>query len=477
MLHLSYIIICKEMNRKSFTITILFSVFFFTLVATNSIPQLRGPEPYPISWQWPYQADFFTPKLIVPLLVLSTIVAILWFSERKNSPRLPYLWILFLLLYFFQLSVLYFSRGGIGIVLQRVIDPGMSGYFTAATKIHDVQNFLGQYHLNMHTYYTHPRAHPAGFILFFWVINSISAMLTPLFKSMINNIHPHHLVVMQLWTKLSSAQQLGAVMAGFLIPFLAALVIIPVYKIVSIYADNKTALRAAALCGVIPPVFLFTPLPDVLFPVLSMIALYFLVEGTEKNKVWSFALSGFIISLAVFCGLNAVPLLLILLLYLVLRYNSVNLRSFMFFTGGFITLPVILITLGYHYVPVMIQAAVEGRAPRDYWTWLPFNLLDFFIYTGVPLIIVFIYSLKKKTKEKITTLKRLRTAFLITLLTLFLSGLTRGEVGRLWIVFMPLIVLLSSTYLKYFSTKQFLSIIVLQALQILILQGYWVSLW
>jgi hypothetical protein len=75
------------------------------------------------------------------------------------------------------------------------------------------------------------------------------------------------------------------------------------------------------------------------------------------------------------------------------------------------------------------------------------------------------------------------------LLILNFSGSVRGETGRIFSIFMPFMVLIAAGFttnnLKFtphhngagFTTRQFGVFLALQALQILVMQEFWVMLW
>lgn len=60
------------------------------------------------------------------------------------------------------------------------------------------------------------------------------------------------------------------------------------------------------------------------------------------------------------------------------------------------------------------------------------------------------------------------------------SGSVRGETGRIWIPYVPFMVLVTTKFIAdkiKFSNKLFAGVLILQALQILVMQEFWVMLW
>jgi hypothetical protein len=77
-------------------------------------------------------------------------------------------------------------------------------------------------------------------------------------------------------------------------------------------------------------------------------------------------------------------------------------------------------------------------APRSYVTWLLFNPIDLALFLGAPVAVVGIVRLARRGGER---LDRLRAALAAGLALLFLSGTLRGEIGRIAIPLMPVLLL------------------------------------
>ena len=123
----------------------------------------------------------------------------------------------------------------------------------------------------------------------------------------------------------------------------------------------------------------------------------------------------------------------------------------------------------------LIFAEVPHVHSRSYTTWLFYNLYDFFIFAGIPVAIIFFTQIKKFNKADL-----LFISFLITLIIIDLSGSTRGETGRIWAPYLPFLVIPAVAFITNkipFSTKLFTGLLFVQAIQILVMQEFWVMLW
>jgi hypothetical protein len=77
--------------------------------------------------------------------------------------------------------------------------------------------------------------------------------------------------------------------------------------------------------------------------------------------------------------------------------------------------------------------------PRSYVLWLIFNPLDLTIFLGAPLAVLGLLRLVSIRRNGLGPRQRFGLTIAVALLGLVLSGITRGEVGRIWIPLMPLL--------------------------------------
>ena len=310
----------------------------------------------------------------------------------------------------------------------------------------------------------------------------------------IDHLMPTHIDVKTLWSQLATPDRVTALFSAFFLPFLSTLTLIPLFKTAKRLYNQTVAIRSVFLFIFLPSIVLFIPINDVFLPLFSIGAFYFLVKGLQDKHKLSFLLSGFILFLGVTFNLAFLPLLVFFFLFTLffLRKNNFKIRNYLqegfLFSIGFF-LPPILLYLFFNFNFIRLIQIILHEVPhvhtRSYPTWLFYNLYDFFVFIGIPLAIIFFIQGKLLFSKynKQTFFKKidpLFLAFCITLLILDLSGSTRGETGRIWSIFIPFVLLPASFYLTNilkFSTKLFVGLLLLQALQILVMQEFWVMLW
>src|SRR5262249_36204018 len=82
--------------------------------------------------------------------------------------------------------------------------------------------------------------------------------------------------------------------------------------------------------------------------------------------------------------------------------------------------------------------------PRDYRLWLVFDPLDLAVFLGLPVAITLAWRTASAARRLASRARPVpdeafRLAAVGALLALLVSGQTRGEVGRIWIPIMPVL--------------------------------------
>ncbi len=460
-------------NKKLVSAIILASLVFFVVIGFNVSPFLRGPGPWPPDWRWPYQFVNTLNRVWAPLMIISFILYIGYFFDKKKKLASLDLWVLLVLLvilsYFFQLSVLYFSRSGISVLIHRVINPGLNGYFTEAVKIKNLGSFFSNYQKNVLNFSMHAAGHPPGPIIFYWLMEKLVNFI-PLINNFVSNLIPQHNDVQIIWKGLTLNQKSAAVFSAFFVPFLASLNIIPLFLISRKLSGIKAAVRIALMSIFIPALTLFTPLPDVYFPIFFLSGFLIFIEGEEKNSRLLLAISGLVFSLGIFFSLSILPLLILFSYYFLKNRKTI----IPFFMGGGLFYLAVYLFFGYNIFSVSYTLMIGLPKNRAYLPWVFYNLYDFFVFTGLPITLTYLTMFFKRIKN------HLFIFFSLLLIFLNFSGAVRGEVGRIWLPLMFPLILITGSFLTNklkLATKVFLVILFIQAVQVLVLQEFWVTLW
>ncbi len=456
-------------NQKLVISILTISLVFFLVIAFNLSPYLRGPGEWPPDWRWPYLFVNTISRIWAPLIVMILIFYLFYFLEKKGKlDQLATLVLLVILSYLFQLSILYFGRSGIFVLIHRIINPDLNGYFTEAVKIKNLSEFLASYQKNVLNFSMHATGHPPGSILFFWLIGKTVNFL-PFIRNFAANLIPQHQDVKTIWDSLNMNQRTTAIFSAFFIPFLGSLNIIPLFYLSKNLFNTKTALRTVFLAIFIPALILFTPLSDVFFPLFFLTSFLFFVKSIKKNNQFQVFISGLIFSFGLFFSLSLLPLSFIYFYYLIK-----NKRLSLSFLTGISVFYLILFFTGYNVFNVANTLMTGLPKHRPYLIWTFYNLYDFFVFTGIPVALTYLAFIFRKTKEPLSI------SFTAMLLLLNFSGAVRGEVGRIWLPLMFPLVMITGNFLNNklkLTTKPFLLILFVQAIQVIVIQEFWVTLW
>ncbi len=479
----------ESMNILKDRLLILASVIsfiFFIAFALDLSPILRGPTDPIFESHWPYYFVNTVSKIWFPLFTsVLILVFYLIFETRINKLNLKkellFLGAIIILLFVFQLSLVYFSRFGIGILFRRIADPGINGYFTAALHIQGVSDFLFQYpRLLITSLPQHSRGDPPGPILFFYLIINFFKAYPFLYEGIINNLNSSVNDSKALWVSLQDYQKFSALFLGFFMHFISAAVLIPFYFLLKNLTTKIVALRGVLIFGLMPS-FTFFPLffdPFyVLFPILTFL---FLVLGFKGENYKYYFLAGLSLSIGLFFNLAFLPLFLFLAILFVFIKLKERIKILLSFSFGLIVVPFLLLFVGYNslYSGLVL---LQSQTPRSYFEWVIYNPYDVFVFMGIPVTLLFIYvSYKIYKTEKFIYLKKILIAFWIMFVALVLSGTSRGEVGRIWIFLMLIPVGILSYFLTEklnYSKAKISWLLILLIIQCLVLEEFWVPIW
>lgn len=467
------------------------SILFFLAIILDITPYLRGPTDTILESRWPYYFINTWHKAWLPILI-STCIILLYSKisiENKNltkNKEYLYTGCLVILIFLFQLSLIYFSRFGITILFRRLVDPGINGLFSSVIKVKKTESLL-QFTDIFYKLDQHAKGDPPGSLLilrgiinFFENSPSATNMLSRFTRAPVNK------EAQKLWKPLSQAQRVAAVFSAFLFHFLATITIIPIYFLTKRIFNDKIAVRASILYAIIPSISFFALILDPFYSFFSVTGFLLFLLSARKGNYFLSTISGFILSVGLFFSLSILPVLGVIFMYCLILFikkkNKEILKQITFFAFGLILFIGLLNILGFNSIKAL-PIIIGNQMPRMYLPWLLFNPYDFFLYLGVPVSLLFITATINKLKNIkffMDDNSTILTSFWIIFTTLIISGISRGEVGRIWLPLMFIPLLLVSEYITNklkFSKKHFTIILVLLFTQVIIMEEFWVPVW
>jgi methylthioxylose transferase len=464
------------MVRSPKTRWLLFAVLVGTsfllaaAVLTDWIPLLRGPAPGTSEWYWPYllrPLQQLWPSAVAALLIL--ILSYWWLSLRKpqRSQTIFALVTFFFLSLLLQASLIYADRSDVAAELvNRTLSNQASGFFEPAAEIEDISYVLTNFAQEMPRFVSeHARTHPPGMLLSNWATIQLFDRLEGAAQAIASRVTPLRCTDLWLLNRPAAVSAALGVWAALPLVFAAA-VIWPAYALAGQLLHGISARLAAILAGIMPALILFAPKSVQLYAPLTLLLFWLFHSGLSTQQAWRLFLAGILLSLLTFFSLGNAALLLLLGLYALLLVVIV-LRKEVPFTdepkATWSRLGTGALAFGLGAALIWVAYALVWRAPpweiaftgleqhyqlvtnlRRYEWWVGWNLVDLVLFSGWPLALGFggslILVMRRWRNGRMQAVDALAIALTIFVLVLNFSGTARGEVGRLWLFFMPLLV-------------------------------------
>ncbi|MFN2276595.1 MAG: hypothetical protein ACK2UR_03185 [Candidatus Promineifilaceae bacterium] len=488
-----------------FGFLVVSSLFLACAILLDWLPWLRGPAPETSEWYWPYllrPVARWWPSAAAALLTL--IVSALWLRQErtKRSWALLFLTLLFACSLLLQLSLIYADRANISAELvDRTLSNQASGFFEAAAEITDINQLLAAYPRAMPLFVSeHARTHPPGMIVANWAAIQVMEKMNWLADPVAAFVRP--LRCMDLWLYGQPTAVPAALGVWALIPLLfAAATLFPAYGAARLLLpDSHTAKLATVLAALMPALILFAPKSVQLYAPLALLMFWAFHAGLLQKSAAKLFLAGLVGSMLTFFSLGNAALFLLLALYaififLLSRQNDQQddlwrqdrgqiAWQLLAFGAGAAAIWLVYL-LFWQVAPWEIAGSGLKQHYqlvtniRRYEWWVVWNLIDLVIYGGWPLVLGFLGSLvlayRLWRNRKFRPVDALAVVLAILILVLNFSGSARGEVGRLWLFFMPLLAFPAAHFWqRALPGKQgALVVIALQLLMILSLGWAW----
>ncbi|MDX1416006.1 MAG: hypothetical protein R3293_17550 [Candidatus Promineifilaceae bacterium] len=492
------------MSRRSrvlLAFLVISSLLLAAVIAGDWLPWLRGPAPETPEWYWPYQlrplARWWLPTLSA-LLIWG--VAAWWLkieepTRRQNISALTGLALTSLLL---QLAVIYADRPDISAELvDRTLSNLASGFFEPAAEIEDLGAALSRYPQLMPEFISeHARTHPPGLISANWLTIQLFSRFPALAEPIARWVWP--LRCTDLWLLNRPPAVAAALGIWSVLPLVAAaLSCFPAYGTARQLLTGQAIRLATILAATLPALLLFAPKSVQLYAPLALLLFWIFQTGLNKRSlVWILAAGG-LLSLLTFLSLGNASLLLLFGTYILAGNFLLSRRNkreniawawlfkllLVFAAGSFALWLVVWIAWGVNpwtiaHTGLQQHYQLVTNIRRYEW-WIIWNLIDLILFAGWPLLLGFaggvLAVLRSWRKQTWQAVDILALSLLMMVILLNLSGSARGEVGRLWLFFMPLLAFPSARFwLRALpGARSAVVIVALQLLMIVVLGLAW----
>jgi hypothetical protein len=441
------------MDRGRLALLVL-TVLVLVAVALDAPSRIRGPAPYPPEWQWSLREGGTSGRFAAPILAAVGLLVLLVLSDTtwaRTNPRRAASAILTAA----TLGGLAFSAGLLGLepagafatLAGRTMSTTWSSYYTVAVspEAADPREFLGQHAKLLPSLPKHAATHPPGPVLYYRGLVALferSPFLTRVFLRL-----QGHDESQEPRPPSTRASKAAALFGALLLTLFGMAAAWPVAAIASRLSDDALAgARAGVLWTLVPGPVLFIPQFDqALALVIASATAVLLAAAAQERASTRIALAiagGLFGGLALFVSYGSLAFLALagVVVLVVGRFSRRSLSVCILAAAVAVALQATLAVIGHDPLASLRTALAIHREtytrPRSYALWLGFDLLDLAIFLGPPVAALFVWRVARSP---------LARALAAAVLLLVLSGATRGEVGRLWIPLMPVLLVAAVT--------------------------------
>jgi hypothetical protein len=455
------------------------SLVVLVSVPFDLLPWLRGPAPYPPEWQWGYRTDptrLPAVAVAISLAVLGLVAASFSPALRRRPPQTARWLVLAAVLLGWALPLALLARepaGALRTLLARTLSRSITSYLTVAVSedARDPLAFL-RHHADLLPELAqtakHAATHPPGAVLYYRAMVGAcewSPALTEAILGMAGTTPRDYP------PPLTRPARAGALLGVLLLDLAGALAAWPIARLaLALGLERLAAARLALLWAVLPGPALMTPRVDQALALLVSVFAVLLLGALRPRSAWArvgrAALAGATGGIALFISYGSVVFLAttsLAALAAAAAAPSVTdtpggtkpraagwraaatlslVSAAVAIALGF-GLPALL---GHEPLRAMCRALAIHReaytAPRSYWLWLVFNPLDLALFLGPPVAALALWRAVSGLRRALSgaalePAARFGLVTVAAVLTLVLLGVTRGEVGRIWIPLMP----------------------------------------
>jgi len=449
-----------ELPDRRVLVPVLLGLFLLVAIPLDLLPWLRGPAPYPPEWQWGLRSEPHGPWLAAALLAAAVLGLIAAGSsavasrhERGASAALLAVGIL--AGWALQLGLAAtLPEGALRTLLKRATSRTFTSYHAVAISedARDPLTFLAHHAEHLAEYRSgakHAATHPPGPVLFYraalWVCEG----------------SPRITEVLLDWARVpgrefappnTRAARAAALLGALLLGLLGAVTAWPVAELArAMGLAPLMATQAGLLYLLLPGPTLMVPQFDaaLALPIAAATALLASAITTGRGVALKATGAGALAALALFTSYGAAVFVTIgslAALSLAPSRRAAVRRGvpILLLAASSAALLTFATTLfGYDPMASARQALEIHRedytAPRSYALWLVFNPLDLAVFLGAPVAALGLMRLASLRAGKVGPGERFGVTLGAGLLALIASGATRGEVGRIWIPLMPLL--------------------------------------
>jgi len=455
------------------------SAVFLVAVWFDASPLLRGPEPYPPEWQWPFRdarslevgwVALACSAGLLSLLVLSGLRPFVRSPRRAAAALLVAAALLGVGLQF-GLVALEKDRSAVVTLTRRTIDRWHTGYYGVAISplASDPAEFLRRHAdilARLSGKLEHVPTRPPGAVLYYRGVLAICDSFPPLTRGLLGVMQRAGLEVNPQERSKRASQIATALLSPLLLMLLGAATCWPVAILARTAGVGPLgAARIGILWCCLPGPTLLVPQMDQLLTFLTAMAVALLSVSLARSRD-RFAIpalaAGLFGGLAVFVSYGgAVHVAFGGLIALALSLGRAaaarsTLRVLALSVAAAVAVTAFPMLFGHHPIDSFRTAMSTHFGAytlrRSYRLWLFFNLWDLAVFMSIPVALLGVHRVAGSLRELRyrgwwglgAAVQRAQLATGLLLLLLDASGVVRGEIGRSWMPIMPFLLVVAT---------------------------------
>ncbi len=445
----------------------LASVLVLVSIPFDLIPLLRGPAPYPPEWQWAFRPEGPAHALLAAAACATALLALVlasggtWALEHPTATRRALVAGAVVLGCGLQVGLLAREPGHpLGTLLSRARSRSFTSYHSVAIspEARDPLAFVRQHAQklpDLGQWAKHAATHPPGPVLYYRAALAVCEASPTLTNTL---LAAAEVPDREFRPPATRAARAAALLGALLLGLLGALTAWPIAHLaMALGIEAIAAARLAALWALLPGPALMIPQFDHALALPVVAATTLLLAAGRGAGVWRAAVAGAIGGVAIFTSYGSAVFLGIGGAAALAASGAGLVRRPAFLAGlaggvAALTAFGLPAVLGHHPVRALSTALSIHReaftAPRSYGLWLLFYPLDLTLFLGLQVAVAGLLLLSRSIRRAtgglaLSALARFRLATFAGVGLLVLLGVTRGEVGRIWIPLMPLLLIAS----------------------------------
>jgi hypothetical protein len=472
-----------------------FTLLFLFLLAVDVYPGLRGGS----GWRWTYAL----PETWLPVLFLAIVLLVYLLTMRFFQYRDCPTWVTLLSVtvagVLIALSVIGI-RGDVRFLLfTRTVSPVQTGASTIAVNVmaeDGLQTTLERWPdvmrdaqaANIIHFTTSPPGQPLVHYTAAQLFAAVPAISEPLSMA----LRPYQCSNNEVMSYTHG--EISSVLLGMLMPFWAALAVLPIVRSAKLlFDDEQVAMRLAIWWPLVPTVLLFAPTWNTVYPALVVTAFMFLLMGmvsaSSRRSVFYLLLAGVVMSLTTFLNFAVLPLLLLFGLFTLGYWLFTKERA-----GGLLWPVKVGFWFGIGLISTwLVYWLVAGNTPLDIWRmtveehsalvkrdtlpWLILHPYDVLLFVGWPLAGLFVWgaalalrqSFHQRDQKLLSAGSVLAISTLMTFVLVNLSGIAQGENARIMSFYAPFFLLSAGGVLAAKSPRWDWPLLTTQAATVLVM--------